>query len=397
MDLMPSSLKKSSEVGYNCAMHAKTLPEPILVNTQAELRKLIDVLSRQQRVAVDTEANSLYAYREKVCLIQFSIPGTDYLVDPLALNDLSGLGPVFNNPEIEKIFHAAEYDLIILKRDFGFYFDRLFDTMLSARILGYKSVGLRSILNSHFGVYVNKKFQRANWGRRPLPREMLRYAQLDTHYLIPLRDTFKSELESQNRWQLAQEDFRRACKVDLKAPQTIPENCWRINGVRDLSSQQVAILHELCHLRDQKARTLDRPLFKVINDKSLLNIAVARPGTLSALERVPGVSHKQVQWIGDDLLLAVQKGQHKKPPPRPRRARPSDQYLDRVDSLRSWRKTTAQRMSVPSDVVLPKDLLYTLAERNPRTPQEVEDILLSVPWRFNKFGDETFYLLRASE
>jgi ribonuclease D len=378
-------------------MRAKPLPEPVLVNTQAELRKLVDVLSRQQLVAVDTEANSLYAYREQVCLIQFSIPGTDYLVDPLALDDLSGLGSIFNHPEIEKIFHAAEYDLIILKRDFGFNFDRLFDTMIGARILGYKSVGLSSILKSQFGVIVNKKYQRANWGRRPLPREMLTYAQLDTHYLVPLRNRFKSELESRRRWQLAQEDFRRACHVELKEPQTTPAICWRINGVRDLSPQQVAVLHELCHFRDQKARDLDRPLFKVISDKSLVNISIARPDTLKALERVPGVSYKQVQWIGDELLSAVQQGLSKKPPPKPRMVKPSDQYLDRVDALRSWRKNTARRLNVQSDVVMPKDLLYTLAERNPGTQGEVEKILQTVPWRLNKFGKEIFYLLRASD
>ncbi len=394
---MPSSLKKTCEVSYNCAMPAKTLPEPFLVNTQAELRKLVDVFSRQKLVAVDTEANSLYAYRERVCLIQFSIPGTDYLVDPLALDDLSGLGLIFNHPDIEKIFHAAEYDIIVLKRDFGFSFDRLFDTMLGARILGYKSVGLSSILKSQFGVIVNKKYQRADWGRRPLPREMLTYAQLDTHYLIPIRNRLKSALQSRGRWQLAQEDFRRTCNLDFRDHQQKPANCWRINGVRDLSPQQVAVLHELCNFREQKAKDVDRPLFKVIGDQSLVKIAVARPDTLNSLGRVPGVSHKQVRWIGDELLSAIHQGLHKKPPPKPRRVKPNDQYLNRVDILRSWRKATAQSLDVQSDVVLPKVLLYTLAEQNPKTPGEVDDILQTVPWRLKKFGEEIFYLLRASD
>jgi len=394
---MPSSLKKTCELDYNCPMHAKTLPEPILIKTQVELHQLTDHLSRQPCIAVDTEANSLYAYREQVCLIQFSIPGRDYLVDPLALDDLSALAPIFNHTRIEKIFHAAEYDLIILKRDFGFTFDTLFDTMVAARILGYKSIGLGSILKSQFGVHVNKKFQRANWGRRPLPEEMLTYAQLDTHYLIPLRNRLKSELESRNRWQIAQEDFRRLCDTDFKNHQQTTTSCWRINGVKDLSSQQVAVLHELCQYREQKAKDLDRPVFKVINDKSLVNIAAARPDTLNQLERIPGVSHKQVRWIGDELLTAVQQGLRKDPPPKPRQKRPSDQYLNRLDALRSWRKTTARRLKVQSDVVMPRDLLYTLVEANPKTPGEVEDILQSVPWRLEKFGEEIFYLLRASD
>jgi ribonuclease D len=378
-------------------MHAKSLPEPILIRTQAKLQNLVDTLSRQSRIAVDTEANSLYAYREKVCLIQFSIPGSDYLVDPLGIDNLSPLEKIFNHPKIEKIFHAAEYDLIILKRDFGFDFTRLFDTMIAARILGYKSIGLGSILKSQFGVVINKKYQRANWGRRPLPKEMLTYAQLDTHYLIPLRNRLKSELDSRNRWELAREDFIRACNIELKDHQQSDTNCWRINGVRDLNKQQIAVLHELCHYRNQKARDLDRPLFKVISSQSLLNIAAVIPHDLGELETVPGVSQKQVNWIGDELLVAVQQGLNKKPPPRPRQKRPSDQYLNRLDALRSWRKITARKLGVPSDVILPKDLLYILVEQNPKSPEEVEKLLQSVPWRLKQYGEEIFYLLRASD
>ena len=161
-------------------------------------------------VAVDTESNSLYAYQERVCLIQFSIPNQDYLVDPLALEDLSALAPLFNSSKIEKIFHAAEYDIIMLDQDFGFDFENLFDTMVAARILGWKAVGLGSILKDQFGIEVEKKYQRANWGKRPLSKDMLVYAQLDTHYLISLRERIKSDLENIGRWPLAKEDFQHA-------------------------------------------------------------------------------------------------------------------------------------------------------------------------------------------
>ncbi|MCJ7703403.1 MAG: HRDC domain-containing protein [Anaerolineales bacterium] len=378
-------------------MHTIELPEPTLVTTQTELDKVSRTLAQHPLVAVDTEANSLYAYREQVCLIQFSTPDTDYLVDPLALEDLSPLGQIFNDPAIEKIFHAAEYDLIILQRDFGFSFDGLFDTMLASRILGLKSVGLSSLLESYFGVNVDKKYQRANWGRRPLPAEMLSYAQMDTHYLIPLRHKLKTMLQSNRRWELAQEDFRRACHVNAEHNDPKPVNCWRINGSQYLEPRQLAVLHELCHLRDQKARALDRPLFKVISDKSLINIAIANPDSPARLERVPGVSHKQVRWIGRELLEAVRIGHQKNPPRQPRKKRPSDQYLNRVDTLRQWRKTTARHFNVESDVILPKDLLYDLAENNPQTPTEITQLLHTVPWRLDKFGDEIFHLLRASK
>ena len=167
-------------------MPSSPLQPPVWIATPVALHKLAGELTRQPRLAVDTESNSLYAYREQVCLIQFSTPETDYLVDPLALNDLSRLAPIFANPEIQKIFHAAEYDLITLKRDFGFTFTNLFDTMQATRILGYQQVGLDSILAEKFGVIVNKRFQKANWGQRPLPADLINYARLDTHYLLDL-------------------------------------------------------------------------------------------------------------------------------------------------------------------------------------------------------------------
>ena len=190
-------------------MSSRKLGKPILVTRAEVLRRMVENFRRVSILAVDTESNSLYAYQERVCLIQFSIPGADYLVDPLALEDLSPLAPLFKFPGIEKIFHAAEYDLICLKRDFGFEFENLFDTMLAARMLGREAIGLGAMLQAEFGVKLNKRYQRANWGQRPLPPDQLDYARLDTHYLIPLRSRLKAALESNGLWQLAKEDFRR--------------------------------------------------------------------------------------------------------------------------------------------------------------------------------------------
>ena len=169
-------------------MTAETLPPPVWVDEHNKLDRTVEDLSMQARIAVDTESNSLHAYREQVCLIQFSTPNKDYVVDPLALEDLSQLAPIFASPKIEKIFHAAEYDLVCLRRDFEFEFDNIFDTMQAARILGYQYVGLDNILADKFDVKVDKRHQKANWGARPLTHAQLDYARMDTHYLIDLRN-----------------------------------------------------------------------------------------------------------------------------------------------------------------------------------------------------------------
>lgn len=343
---------------------------------------------REPVVAVDTESNSLYAYREQVCLIQFSTPKVDYLVDPLAFNDLSPLAPLFSSQEIEKVFHAAEYDLLCLKRDFGFNCTNLFDTMVAARILGREAVGLGSMLANEFSVRVEKRYQRANWGQRPLPPHLLSYAQLDTHYLISLRDRLQAELIDKNLWPLANEDFNRLRYVNGGPSVGKKVACWRINGAYDLSPQKAAVLLELCRYRDQVARSMNRPLFKVMGDRTLLAIAEECPGSLSELKRLPGMSHLQVKRHGKAVLSAVRRGLQAKPIYPPIVPHPGVQFIDRFETLRFWRKTAAQRMGVKSDVVLPRDLLSAIADSNPRQPKDLAAILKEVPWRMERFGEQ---------
>jgi ribonuclease D len=206
----------------------------------------------------------------------------------------------------------------------------------------------------------------------------------------------KSDLKTKGRWKLAQEDFQRISKIDPSDHQKKSNDCWRINGVRDLTPKQTSVLQELCKFRDSFAKSLDRPLFKVITNNALLNIAAACPSTKNELEKVSGVSQRQVNWFGEELLQAIREGEKKDPPRLPRKPRLSDQHLARIDVLRKWRKDTARKMSVQSDVVLPKDILYVLAEKNPKTKAKFSKLMESIPWRLDQFGEEIFNLLKAS-
>jgi len=181
-------------------MSSPSLPPPLLVADEDSLGRLVDALAEHPVVAVDTESNSLHAYRERVCLIQFSTPAADYIVDPIRLLDLNTLAPFFANPDQQKVFHAAEYDLICLGRDYRFAFTNIFDTMSAARTLGWPQVGLAAILGTQFGVTMSKKHQRADWKRRPLTPEQLDYARFDTHYLVALRDKQLEALTASGQW-----------------------------------------------------------------------------------------------------------------------------------------------------------------------------------------------------
>jgi ribonuclease D len=354
---------------------------PELIQTQDQLDKLADELQRQSCIAVDTESNSLHAYRERVCLIQFSTTEKDYLVDPLAFDDLKNLAPIFADPNIEKVFHAAEYDLICLRRDYGFKFANLFDTMQAGRILGRKQAGLDRLLEEKFNIKTNKRFQKADWGTRPLSRDLMLYARMDTHFLIPLRDLLKAELEEKGLWLLAQEDFRIAgysngpkLKVELPS--------WsRYSHRKDLTLRDLTILNELLIFREQIAAQLDRPPFKVLEDDRLLEIAKTKPTTIAELE--VELTSRQLQNWGTQILEAIQRGMESSLVKRIPLERPDEAYLQRLDKLKSWRKKVAAEMDVESDVVLPRSLLLALAERG---PAELNKIMECSPWRLEHFG-----------
>lgn len=363
------------------------LPDPLLITQPDQVKLLLQSLSREPIIAVDTESNGLHAYQEQVCLIQFSTPDSDYLVDPLALDDLSPLAPIFKNKKIEKVFHAAEYDLICLKRDFGFEFANLFDTMIVARILGHKSVGLGSMLKAEFGVQLNKRYQRANWGKRPLSAQLLAYARMDTRYLIPLRNRLKESLKESKRWKVAVEDFKRLTQVAPPREDPKTKSCWRVNGVYDLEPQRVAVLEELCQYRDQAAKKMDRPVFKVIGNSTLVAIAERAPTRTEELANIAGMTKRQIKRHANGILDAVKNGMQAEPIQRPVTHRPDDQYLHRIDALRQWRKATASKMDVDSDIVLPKDMLFTIAKAWPTNEHELEEIMADLPWRYSQFAD----------
>jgi ribonuclease D len=367
-------------------MQTMKLPPPIWIAKPNSLQQLADELGHWGRIAVDTESNSLHAFQEKLCLIQFSTPQTDYLVDPLGLEDLVPLKPVFDNPEIELVFHAAEYDLICLKRDSGIIVANLFDTMQASRILGYERVGLDSILEEKLGIKLDKKYQKADWGERPLSREMLNYARLDTHHLLALRDSLQTELQVHGRWELAQEEFVRLAHGNGNGKSEIPS--WqRVKGAQKFSDRQLTILQQLCAWREKQAKQMDRPSFKVIDDKRLVAITQMVPETQKDLAEL-GMTIRQIHLYGNEILQAVGRGKLTPLVSRPRSLRPNQAFLDRLNVLSDWRKKTGLKTGVESDIILPRNWMHQIAEKYPKNLKELATLMPDSPWRLNQFGEE---------
>ena len=356
---------------------------------------MLQAFSVEPAVAVDTESNSLHAYQEQVCLIQFSIPSADYLVDPLANMDLSPLGELFANPEINKVFHAAEYDVMCLKRDYNYCFENLFDTMWAARILGWPRVGLGNILKETFNVRTHKRYQRYNWGKRPLESGALAYACTDTHYLLSLCQLELDALIQQGRVEEAREAFSEVAASKPVFRSFSPDDFWRVKGMRDLSRREKAIVRELCIWRDQQAFQQNRPHFKVLNDHILVALAQANPSTEAEILDAGILKSHHMRRYGTAIMQAIEQGKTAELPQRPaRNRRRPDAEVARFQALRVWRKQTAENRGVESDIIVSNNTMWALAEHNPRTLDALERVKELGAWKCKTYGEAILKVLR---
>jgi ribonuclease D len=370
------------------------LPPATYVDTDQALRALIPHLSAEPFVAVDTESNSLYAYREQVCLFQITTRQGDFIIDPFAIADMSPLGAVLANPRIEKIFHAAEYDLMGIKRDFGFGIANIFDTMIAARMCGHPQVGLNNLLQHYLGVELDKRHQRDNWGQRPLTPESLLYAQMDTHFLPMLRNDLYDELVRLGRLDEAYEAFAELPHIEPSNGHFDPDGYWHMGRPHGLKGRQMAILRELYLLREQLASQRDMPPFKIMSNETLIDLAREAPGSKAALAEIKGIPPGFIRRHGDAVLAAVHAGRQAKPPRAPRQTRPAEHsVMERYTALREWRRERANQRGVESDVILSKNVLWLLAQAAPRTLDDMQGIPGLGPWRLAAYGSELLAVL----
>ena len=338
------------------------------IDRKDALDELLDRLG-DGPLAIDTEADSLHHYPEKVCLIQLSDQGQDFLIDPLAELDLQPLFDRLADPSIETVFHGADYDLRMLDRGFDARVCSLFDTMVAARLCGEEKFGLGALLEKHFDVRVDKKFQRADWSQRPLTPEMANYAALDTRHLVALRDLLWERLGALGRQSWASEEFERLETVRAAPPIDPAEGYQRVKGAHKLEGEELAILRELWMLREEMAIAADRPPFRILHDEKLLEIAMRMPSThdhLHDLSRLPP------SWRSGrrarQLLDAVRRGREVAPDERPRRVRGKRPRMPwkndpRIATMREIRDRIADKLSLDPGLVAPRSVLEQMLER----------------------------------
>jgi ribonuclease D len=382
---------------------AAAQPTPFTwVSTTNAYHRMLETLVPASRLAIDIEADSLYHYFEKVCLIQISSDSETFVLDPLAVRDLSALGPITANAAVEKVFHAAGYDIFSLRRDYSFSFKNLFDTHIDAQLMGYEQLGLDALLEKLLGIPHSKRRQRDDWSRRPLAPEQLEYAAMDTHHLLRLRDLLEQQIQAKGRLSWAREEFESLAELEAEGKEFDPEGFRGIKGSRDLPLQQLAVLRALYLLRDRYARELDAPPFKVMNSSVLMELANHPPRSPREMFNRPGISFRVARRFGGEIYRVIERARSEDPSPLAQPARisgkaPSRQAKARLEELRRWRRTKAEELQLPVGVVFPGTLLEILASFPPPDLAALESIVGMRRWRTQELGGDILRILHQSQ
>ncbi len=363
---------------------------PPIITTTEQIKEFAAELEKYAVIAVDLEADSMHNYQEKVCLLQFSTPDTTVLIDPLVGADLNVLKPVLANPQIRKIFHAADYDIRSLARDFDIQINGLFDTMISSQFLGEARFGLADVLRKYFAVELDKQYQRADWSKRPLSEAMIRYAAEDTSHLHALVAELEPQLREKGRLEWVQEEFALMEQVrfaDHSGPQFL-----RFKGAGTLRPRQLAALENLLQWRDVEAQRRNCPHYMVIANKTLLTLASEMPRGHGQLTNISGISSRLIERYGKKILLAVATAvdlaEAELPAyPRAERRAKDPQIEKRMIRLKEWRKQVSADLELDPGVLINNTLLEELSRKNPNTDQDLAGINLLKNWQRKVLGE----------
>lgn len=361
------------------------------VRTPDQLDDLADELAGCRAIGIDTEADSLHHYTEKVCLVQLTaFGGASWLIDPLALRDLSALAPALADATVLKVVHGGDNDVTSMRRDFGFTFRSMFDTSIAARLLGDVEVGLQALVRNELGVELSKSSQRDDWSKRPLTAKQEAYALADVAHLMELAARMTDRLAEAGRTEWAREEFEALASLPPAQKRTGPDEFRRIKGSAKLSRRQQAVLRELYLWREGRAAAADRPPFKVVGPEVLLALAEQSPTTVDEVADALASYRNQRGQI-EVVFEAIQRGLELPEDELPSREQGertvfSSSARRRVEALRTWREHEARRSRLDPSIVMPTRILERIALAGPRTLAELAAIEGMRRWRVTEWG-----------
>ncbi|MFQ6029360.1 MAG: ribonuclease D [Dehalococcoidia bacterium] len=348
--------------------------QPRLISDQKAWEQVAPRLAAEPELALDTESNSMYAFQEQICLVQIGTPTEAYLLDPLAVKDLSALGEILAAPHIRKVLHGSDYDLRSFARDYGFRIHPLFDTEISARFLGMVAPNLAAVLQYFLDVDIPKsrKLQRSNWAVRPLSDLALEYAANDVRYLLPLATELRQRLQAAGRLEWVEEESARLENHAVQTSNGTTEAFLKVKGSDRLGPRELAVLKELFAFREEEAQRMNWPPFRIMRNESLLRLA-QDPQT--PLEQIEGLPPQLLRRSGNRIRSALDRGKRGpeyKRADRPRRANPwTPPAQARLQELKKWRNEQGAFLGLDPSLLWPVSSLERLALQ----PEAREDLI----------------------
>ena len=334
-----------------------------MIATAAQLAEFLPLIERNPRIAADTEADSLHCYREKLCLLQISLPEGDFVVDPLSGNDLAPLTRALAGKEL--VLHGADYDLRLLRRDLNFLPHRLFDTALAARLLGVREFSYAALVQRYFGVELPKGSQKANWALRPLSKQMEAYARNDTHYLLPLAAKLEAELTRHERIEWLRQSCERALAAAAFERERNGAEAWRIRGAGLVRGREAAVLRALWVWRDEEARRADRPAFHILRNDQLLE--AAHQVVEGSAPHFRHLSERRARGFREAWSKAMALPESEWPRfERHRRERPTREMQLAAENLRKRRDAAANHLAIDPAFIAPRAALDAIAAATER-------------------------------
>ncbi|MBX7120417.1 MAG: HRDC domain-containing protein [Gemmatimonadaceae bacterium] len=365
-------------------------PTAAYLDTDAAVERWLGSIRSSAILALDTEGASFHRFVDRVYLLQLSTRDQHAIIDPLPIAAPALLGDLVQDPAVEIVFHDADYDLRLLRQDYGWQVRNVFDTRIAAQLLGIKAFGLAALLERSFGLKLDKKHQRADWSMRPLTADMLDYAAQDTMHLLGLRDVLHDELKAKGRLAWAKEEFARL--ESIAWPDEDPANAFlKVKGARDLTRRELAIFRELVQWRDATALKLDRATFRVVSNEVLFDIVRGLPATKDALGRIKGMPRGMLDRAADDILAAVQRGQdvpEAELPKFPKSARwdRDPEFDHKVGALKAVRDAAATRLDLDPGVLCSRDRMEQVARLLPGEVGALERIPEFRKWQVAELG-----------
>ncbi len=373
------------------------------VDTQTSFEQLIDKLRSKKYISIDTESNSLFAYRGRLCLLQLAAENIHAIVDTLKV-DITSFEILLVDKNIEKIFHSAESDIKTLKLAFKTNIRNIFDVMLAAKYMGIRKCGLDTMVSEHFDVKLNKKFQKANWGARPLSNEMLDYAINDVRYLKKLKDIFHSKLKRNDFLNEITEEFVKLTKLEPQESKFDRNGYLSYGMSRNLNMLSLAVLKELYSAREKAAAKLDVPSFKIISEDLMIRLSKNPNHALANLTEYKGITRYVDNMHGAWIKDAIKRGLKEKIVSIPKKVILSKEKIEyfqkvkeRIKKLKRWRIETAKKRNMLSEVIIEGEILEKIACRNPKTEEELMKINGFLPAKLNLYGKEIIHVISAEE